>query len=371
MRFIFLFSTSTLTGPAAQSFNIIRYLVRNNHKVWVISDQKRDGDLNGFIESAGAKLIRNASISNKNKFLGKIEEIRDLRSIVMDFRPDFVVSSFSNDHFLIGLAERKIDYRFKLIRFFHSNSVRNDTFHRRLFENTDAFILFDYDIYLKFKKRFRGLTDRLYLFPTSIDTDLFRPGDNLECKKSFGLGENAFVVGYVGMFQKGRRHRELIDAFVRFRISNENARLIMVGGGETLDDIKRYSSKKVFSSDIVFTGFVDNDTLVSAYNSMDIFVLLSGGHDSSLRMLYEAQACGTYVLSYDNYQIRRLIETTDYGGVLSDIKPESVSKNIEIFKESEKSIDRKEIHDRISYEFNIDRAGESFIKVCNSILNRK
>jgi len=370
MRFIFLFSTSTLTGQAAQSYNIIRYLIKSGHRVWVVSDQQRDGDLNGYIERSGAILIKNVSISNRNKLSGKFREINSLRSLIMDLRPDFVVSSFSNDHFLIWIARRKIDYTFKVIRFFHSRSVSGDFLHKGLFSNTDAFIFYDYDIYTKFKRRHSHLTDRLYLFPTSVDTELFAPRDTLECKRRIQIEENSFVMGYVGMFQKGRRHRELIDAFIKLREWGEELKFIMVGGGETLEEIKRYALNNRYSSEIIFTGFVDNDSLVSAYNAMDIFVLPSGGHDSSLRMLYEAQSCGTYILSYDNFHIRRLIESAGYGGVLHSARAEEIAKTISVIKSNLKRIDRGEIHKRIASKFSIEIGGEGFIKVCEGLIKR-
>ncbi|MCX7959043.1 MAG: hypothetical protein N3B13_08345 [Deltaproteobacteria bacterium] len=118
MRFLFLFSTSTLTGQAAQSFYLLRYLARSGYKVFAITDQNREGDLNAYIEKSGAVLIKGVSVSNKNKLLGKLKEINNLRSVVMDMRPDYLISSFSNDHFDAVFSIGKENEKIKIVRFF-------------------------------------------------------------------------------------------------------------------------------------------------------------------------------------------------------------------------------------------------------------
>ncbi|MCX7959042.1 MAG: glycosyltransferase, partial [Deltaproteobacteria bacterium] len=151
-----------------------------------------------------------------------------------------------------------------------------------------------------------------------MDTEVFIPKHDSGLRKKFGLRDESFVVGYVGMFQKSRMQKEIIDGFFQFKKMKENSQLLMVGAGETLGDIERYAFRKLGKNDVIFTGFIENQRLVDAYNVMDLFILLKGGHDSSLRMLYEAQSCGTYILTYRSYPARRLIETTGYGGLIDD-----------------------------------------------------
>ncbi len=365
MRFLFLFSTSTLTGQAAQSYNILKYLVENKHKVWAIIDRNRDGDLKSLLEKAGARLIVDVSISNKNKIIGKYNEINQLRSVLIDMKPDFIISSFSNDHFSAFFARDKVKDKTKLIRIYHNPYVRSDLIHKRLYRDTDIFIFYDNEIYSLFKSKYPELLQRLYLFPTSVDIDTFIVMKRDGLKSNFGLRESAFVLGYVGMFQKGRQHKDLIDTFVRFRKTNQNSQLLMVGGGETLESIKKYAYKVADKSEIAFTGFVSNSNLIETYNAMDIFILLKGGHDSSLRMLYEAQSCGTYILTYKSDPACRLLEITKYGSFIPDIfDQESICESIQMARFHIKDELRESIHRRVDEEFNISRAGELFLRVC-------
>lgn len=367
MRFLFLFSTSTLTGQAVQSYNIIRYLCKNGHKVWVLSDQNRDGDLNRFIEISGAINIRNISISNKNRSIfSKYEEISGVRSLVLDLRPDFVVSSFSNDHFTMSLATSGLSSRLRTIRMFHSERIRADILHRKIYHATDLLFFFDLDIYTEFQRKYEALNKRLFLLSPSVDTNVFVVRDKKESKGVFGIRDESFVVGYVGMFQKGRMHRLLIDAFCEFAKSQNNATLLMVGGGETLEEIKKYALKKDCSEHILFTGFIDEERLVFAYNCMDVFLLLKGGHDSSLRMLYEAQSCGTYILTYRSYPATRLLMVTNYGDVLINLSIEQIVASLSSAVNYTSNDRRDAVHKSVVAEFDIERLGRDFIKICET-----
>ncbi|MGC8926578.1 MAG: glycosyltransferase family 4 protein [Myxococcota bacterium] len=367
MKFLFLFSTSTLTGQAAQSYNILKYLAESGQKVITIIDQNREGNLRDYLLKADAKIIDTVSISNKNKIISKYAEINRVHSIIMDMRPDFIVSSFSNDHFTAVLANKKSDFKGKIIRFFHSRKVRKDIIHKRLFENTDIFIFYDFDIYLDFKRKYPELEKRIYLLPPSIDTELFIVKNRDETRRYFGLKSDIFVVGYTGMFQRGRMHRELIKSFYEYKKLNRESKLLIVGSGETFDKIKKYS-ECVLRDDVIFTGFVSDERLVDAYNAMDLFLLLKGGHDSSLRMLYEAQSCGTYILTYKNYPALRLLEVTNYGGFLSDVNDKKGIGNS--IYDSQKVVNdslRISIHKKVREEFGIDKIGKLFLKICEDL----
>ncbi len=365
MRFLFIFSTSTLTGQAAQSYNIIKFLCKNGHKVWVVSDQNREGNLNEYIERCGAITIKNISVSNKNKLIfSKYCEINKLRSLILDLKPDFVASSFSNDHFSMRIATRNISYHFKTIRFFHSKRVRKDFIHKKLYSGTDLFIFYDFDIFVEFKNKYPELCSRIFLLPTAIDSNIYELRDRMKARKEFGIDSNSIVIGYVGMFQKGRMHKLLIDAFSEFKKNNSNALLFMVGGGETLNEIKQYAQKRIDSGNIIFTNYVDDNRLVDAYNCMDIFLLLKGGHDSSLRMLYEAQSCGVYILTYKSYPASRLIETTCYGSFINRMSARDISDSI---SQSIRHIDyerRGEVHRKVMEDFDIEKCGRSFLRIC-------
>lgn len=369
MRFLFLFSTSTLTGQAAQSFNILRYLIKKGHNVWAIIDQNREGDLCKQLKEAGANIFKDISISNKHKIYGKYKEINQIRSIIMDMKFEFIVSSFSNDHFLASLANNYDRNKTKIIRFFHSRKIRTDPIHRHIFLKTSLFIFYDYQIYTDFHNEYNKIGERLFLFPTTVDTEFYIPKSSEDFKKEYNLQPSSFVVGYVGMFQKGRMQKELIDAFLNFKRNFENAQLLMVGSGETLYDIQKYAYRKCGKEDIIFTGFITNTDLVNAYNSMDLFLLLKGGHDTSLRMLYEAQSCGTYILTYQSYPAKRLLDITCYGSFINNVKNiELIGKSILNSKDLINNNLRYEVHKKVSKEFDISKSGETFIKICENIL---
>ena len=57
-------------------------------------------------------------------------------------------------------------------------------------------------------------------------------------RKREGIPENAFVIGHVGRFTKNKNHTFLVDVFAEIKKNTPEAYLLLVGNGETLEDIQ-------------------------------------------------------------------------------------------------------------------------------------
>lgn len=120
-----------------------------------------------------------------------------------------------------------------------------------------------------------------------ISDYLVDPDERKSVREELGLSESDFVIGHVGRFSEEKNHKYLIDVFREIKSRCKSAKLLLVGDGETFDEVKKYSSD--LKDDIVFTGNVDN--VQKYYMAMDIFVLPSI-HEGLPFVLVEAQAAG-------------------------------------------------------------------------------
>lgn len=85
--------------------------------------------------------------------------------------------------------------------------------------------------------------------------------------------DDYYVVGHVGSFYDVKNHSFLIDVFQNIVDNNSKAKLLLVGDGYLLDDIKSLVNKKGLSDNVIFTGTRnDVDRLMQA---MDVFVFPS------------------------------------------------------------------------------------------------
>ena len=116
---------------------------------------------------------------------------------------------------------------------------------------------------------------KISLIRNGIDTHLFRKAapQTKRFRKTHGIGENDFVIGTVANFRKVKNYPFLMYVFKILFQRNKNLKLICVGGGYHLADIKRMAQEYHLEKAVIFTGYSQH---VAKYLSlMDIFVLCS------------------------------------------------------------------------------------------------
>ena len=123
--------------------------------------------------------------------------------------------------------------------------------------------------------------DKLEVWGRGIDTDKF----------TFKGTPNSFkTLLYVGRISKEKDVGVFLDAFV-----NSPFNLRIVGDGPDLPKLKRKYAKY---SNVIFVGEKTGDSLVSEYQSADIFVFPSKSDTFGIVQL-EAMACGLPVAAFD------------------------------------------------------------------------
>ena len=105
--------------------------------------------------------------------------------------------------------------------------------------------------------------DRVLVNPNGVDTERYRPDVNgLEVRARYGLG-NTIVVGFIGTFGPWHGAEVLAQAYVKLRTANpkiaEQIRLLMIGTGATLNEVRRVLSEGGALDSTVFTGLVPQE----------------------------------------------------------------------------------------------------------------
>jgi glycosyltransferase involved in cell wall biosynthesis len=89
-----------------------------------------------------------------------------------------------------------------------------------------------------------------------------------------------------------RRHAELVDAFRGVARRLPAARLVVVGRGEGLDDLRARVARSGLGDRVVWAGYRRGAELAAAYRTFDAKVLLAEGNDGTCRALLEGMASG-------------------------------------------------------------------------------
>ena len=132
----------------------------------------------------------------------------------------------------------------------------------------------------------------------AINCDLFIYNDSVrqEVRKELGL-ENHFVLGHVGRFETQKNHAFLLDTFAQVVRERADARLVLIGIGSLMEDMKRRAVALGVADKVLFLGFRnDRERIMQA---MDTFVFPSLYEGLSV-VLIEAQASGMPVFVSDS-----------------------------------------------------------------------
>lgn len=288
MRVLELLSSPAWTGPAEPMTSVARQLARRGHHVEVAVDGRREGDLRERLAAEGFPPRPDLALSTKG---GPLELLRDavrLRRAARDF--DVVHANFSHDHVLAILAVARDATR--VVRTVHSSRSLADRgmqgwAHRR----TDGLLAVCEAHAAILRERFRVPAERVGIARGAVDAGAFRP-DGPDLRAELGIPPDAPVAGIVSRVKPDRRHAELVDAFGRVAARLPEARLVVVGRGEGLPDLRTHVERSGLADRVVFAGYRRGAELAAAYRTLDVKVLLAEGNDGTCRALLEGMASG-------------------------------------------------------------------------------
>ncbi len=136
---------------------------------------------------------------------------------------------------------------------------------------------------------------RVVVVPNAIDLPRFRYQEQARqtLRKELDL-ENCHVLGHIGRFMYQKNHPFLVTLFAELQKECPQARLLLLGEGETKKEVEQQVQALGVQDKVVFVGFSQNpERYLSA---MDVFCLPS--HYEGLGMVaIEAQVCGLPVVA--------------------------------------------------------------------------
>lgn len=131
----------------------------------------------------------------------------------------------------------------------------------------------------------------------AINVQQYKFNQNIreEYRRTLGL-ENKFVVGHVGRLDIQKNHSFLLDIFAEIKKHEQNACLLLVGGGTLESELKEKSRRLGIEKDTIFVGMKNS---ASEYlQAMDVFVFPSLFEGLGIALI-EAQASGLSCIASD------------------------------------------------------------------------
>jgi glycosyltransferase involved in cell wall biosynthesis len=196
--------------------------------------------------------------------------------------------------------------------------------------------------------RSAGISEkRLFLVPYSVDTPYFLKTSDQQREKagqavrqSLGWAREAEVVLWIGQVNWVKGPDIAVDAFANWAARRQNARLLFVGSGAMLKEVKHLARKRGIENRIHFAGFCPSKSTVPYYLASDV-VLFTSRYETWARAVNEAMLCQRPVIV--NARIPSsggLVRNNDNGIVATGNRPRHYVKALEAFVEL--SADAKE-----------------------------
>lgn len=115
---------------------------------------------------------------------------------------------------------------------------------------------------------------KLSLLPNAIDPAALEPlSRDTRLAEKLGLGEEHFVIGYIGAVVPYEGLDDLIRAMTIILPRHNLARLVIVGDGQQLQDLKSLAQQHALEKEVIFTEKVPYDNVPSYYSLLNALAL--------------------------------------------------------------------------------------------------
>jgi phosphatidylinositol alpha-1,6-mannosyltransferase len=309
------------TGSADPTIQLISGLTARGHRV---SLGVTPGDrFEAKAREAGVTLTPGLGLDPKFSPVGTVRDLVRLRRLVRESGVQILHAHHSHDHWIAWLAAGG---HVPVVRTFHNRrAVKTNAVARWLYRRTAA--AFAVSRQIEARCRDAGFAGRTVWIPGSTDLARFTaPADPTPIRDEFKLGTAPVVVS-VARLAPNRGHDLLLAGFRRVLRDVPDARLLLVGKGETRPRLEHLVVEQGLTERVIFTGYRDRD-LPAVLAAADCFVLMAPGSDDSCRAALEAMAAARPVVAGRRGALPETVVHGETGFLIADDRPESVASAI-------------------------------------------
>lgn len=140
---------------------------------------------------------------------------------------------------------------------------------------------------------------KVYLLNNAVDLNHFCFDSDIRksIRKSLDIKDDMVVLGHAGRFVTVKNHRFIVELFNKYHKLNPNSKLLLIGQGPLLNEIKNLVNSYSLNDSVVFLGQRSDVNVL--YQAIDFFLLPSLYEGLGLALV-EAQIAGCYAISSTN-----------------------------------------------------------------------
>lgn len=315
-------------------YNISKLLVEKGHELYVLTSGTENSEEN----IDGINIIRikpSLTISNTPINFGLIFKIS---KIIKDKEIDIVNAQtpvpFYADMAAIASKIKKVPF----ILTYHNDltkpgsflKILSNLYNHTLLKSTlsnSARIITSSPYVFNESKLIESYKQKVVLIPPGVDLKKYSPGKSSSIYKRFNIPLKSKIILFVGAMNKGHAHKGvdvLLKSFKRVLEYQDDAYLVLAGSGNMIEEYRKLSKDLEILKNTVFTGFIDEKTLINLYKNSYMLILPTISIAEGFGMvLIEANACGRPVIGSNIGGIKYVIRDGENGLL---VPPKDVEK---------------------------------------------
>ena len=178
-----------------------------------------------------------------------------------------------------------------------------------------------------------GVKKPIHILPTGVDLDYFKIDANsrsmaMALRESWGIGPGDKVLLSLCRIDKAKNLGFIAESFPHVLKKNPNAKLVFVGDGQYLKELKKMVKNLGIDKNIIFAGFIDDNHKAAYYQAADTFLFASHTETQGIVIL-EAMVSGLPIVALQDDSFKGQVRD-GYNGYLVDSRssPETFARNI-------------------------------------------
>jgi glycogen synthase len=238
----------------------------------------------------------------------------------------------------------------------------------KIFNNSDKIICVSKELCNDIIDQYNISNSKISQVFHGIDTGLFKP--EVSSIKTELCGNNEKIILYVGGLQKLKGIHIIIEAFQGI-LTKENSKLVIIGDGPYLNNLKRISTQLNVRNKVIFIGRVSNQALPDYYNAADVVVIPSIIIESAGLVVLEAMSTGRPVIASRVGGIPTAIEHFKNGILVEPGNSHDLNEKIlEVLQNRELAENLGQAgREKVLKQFSLDRMIEQTLKIYEECRN--
>ncbi len=199
-----------------------------------------------------------------------------------------------------------------------------------------------------------GVKRPICIIPTGLDLERFKDESVDEKKRDeirakHGIGKDLKLITYIGRIADEKSIDIIVNGATH--LTDENARIMIVGGGPQLEDLKQLAKKLSVDEKIIFTGPVPREDVPAYYLISDCFVSASTSETQGMTFI-ESLASGLCVLARPDEVLDHLVmeDKTGYFFTNSEEFANKAQNYLNLSEERKKEIAKEARKVTLPYE---------------------